>query len=91
MTIGLLPSYSNKLSIENTEEIARIKENFIVLNLLNKNFTNNFTIRKYLEVGYILLNNQKSYEKVRICFHNVIGTPTKKSKFFILTKNLAHM
>ena len=61
--IGLLPSYSNKL-IENTEQIARIKENFIVLNLLNKDFNNNFLIRKYQEIGYIFLNNKKSYEKV---------------------------
>ena len=63
-TIGLLPSYSNKLSIENTEQIARIKDNFIVLNLLNKDFSNSFTIRTYQEIGYIFLNNQKSYEKV---------------------------
>ena len=61
--IGLLPSYSNKL-IENTEQIARIKDNFIVLNLLNKDFSNSFTIRTYQEIGYIFLNNQKSYEKV---------------------------
>ena len=33
-TVGLLPSYSNELSIENTEEIARIKGSFIVLNLV---------------------------------------------------------
>ena len=65
-TIGLLPSYSNKLSIKNTEQIARIKDNFIVLNLLNKYFNHNFTIRKYQEIGYIFLNNQKSYEKVII-------------------------
>ena len=63
-TIGLLPSYSNKLSIENTEQIARIKDNFIVLNLLNKDFSNSFTTRTYQEIGYIFLNNQKSYEKV---------------------------
>ena len=61
--IGLLPSYSNKL-IENTEQIARIKDNFIVLNLLKKDFNNNFLIRKYQEIGYIFLKNQKSYEKV---------------------------
>ena len=28
-SIGLLPPYSNKVSIENTEEIARIKDNFL--------------------------------------------------------------
>ena len=48
-SIGLLPSYSNsnKVSIENTDKIARIKDNFIVLHLLNKDFNNNFTIKKY--------------------------------------------
>ena len=63
-SIGLLLSYSNKVSIENTEEIARIKDNFIVLHLLNKDFNNNFTIKKFQEIGYIFLNNQKSYEKI---------------------------
>ena len=63
-TIGLLPSYTRKLSIENSKEIARIKDNFIVLDILNRDFNNNFTIRKYQEVGYIFLNNQKSYEKI---------------------------
>ena len=63
-TIGLLPSYTRKLSIENSKEIARIKDNFIVLDILNRDFNNNFTIKKYQELGYILLNNQKSYEKI---------------------------
>ena len=54
-TIGLLPSYSNKLSTENTEQIARIKNNFIVLNLPNKDFNNIFTIIKYQEIGYIYI------------------------------------
>ena len=45
-TIGLLPSYTRKLSIENSKEIARIKDNFIVLDILNRDFNNNFTIRK---------------------------------------------
>ena len=62
-TIGLLPSYIRKLSIENSKEIARIKGNFIVLHILNRDF-NNFTIKKYQELGYIFLNNQKSYEKI---------------------------
>ena len=35
-----------------------------VLHLLNKDFNNDFTIKKYQEIGYIFLNNQKSYEKV---------------------------
>ena len=52
--------------MENTEQIARKKDNFIVLNLLSKDFNDNFTIRKYQEIGYIFLNNQKSYEKVII-------------------------
>ena len=63
-TIGLLPSYTRKLSIENSKEIARIKDNFIVLDILNRDFNNNFTIKKYQELGYIFLNNQKSYEKI---------------------------
>ena len=63
-TIGLLPSYTRKLSIENSKEIARIKDNFIVLDILNRDFNNNFTIRKYQEIGYIFLNNKKSYEKI---------------------------
>lgn len=57
--------------MENTEQIARKKDNFIVLNLLSKDFNDNFTIRKYQEIGYIFLNNQKSYEKV-ITEHKLI-------------------
>ena len=49
-TIGLLSSYSRKLSIENSKEIARVKDQFVVLDLLNKVFNNNFTIRKYQDV-----------------------------------------
>ena len=54
---GLLQSYSNsnKVSIESTEKIARIKDNFFVLHLLNKDFNSNFTIKKYQEIGYIFL------------------------------------
>ena len=55
---------TRKLSIENSKEIARIKDNFIVLDILNRDFNNNFTIKKYQELGYIFLNNQKSYEKI---------------------------
>ena len=63
-TIGLLPSYNRKLSIENSKQIARIKDSFIVLDILNRDFNNNFTVKKYQELGYIFLNNQKSYEKI---------------------------
>ena len=62
-TIELLPSYSRKISIENSEQIARIKENFIIFNILNRDFNNNFTIKKYQELGYIFLN-RKSFEKI---------------------------
>ena len=46
-TIGLLPSYTRKLSIENSKEIARIKNNFIVLDILHRDFNNNFAIKIY--------------------------------------------
>ena len=72
----MLPSYSNKLSTENTEQIARIKNNFIVLNLPNKDFNNIFTIIKYQEICYIFLNNQKSYKKV-ITEYKLISKITK--------------
>ena len=41
-----------------------MKDNFIVLDILHRDFNNNFAIRKYQEIGYIFLNNQKSYEKI---------------------------
>ena len=41
-----------------------MKDNFIVLDILHRDFNNNFAIRKYQEIGYIFLNNQKSYEKL---------------------------
>ena len=63
-TIELVPSYSRKISTENSEQIARIKENFIIFDILNRDFNNNFTIKKYQELGYIFLNNQKSLEKI---------------------------
>ena len=62
-TIELLPSYSRKISIENSEQIVRIKENFIIFDILNRDFNNNFTIKKYQELGYIFLN-RKSFEKI---------------------------
>ena len=36
----------------------------MVLDILNRDFNNNFTVKKYQELGYIFLNNQKSYEKI---------------------------
>ena len=67
-TVELLPSYSRKISLENSEQIARIKENFIIFDILNRDFNNNFTIKTYQELGYIFLN-QKSFEKIITEYH----------------------
>ena len=60
----MLPSYTGRLTIEISEEASWIKDDYIVLDILNRDFNNTFTIKKYQELGYIFLNNQKSFEKV---------------------------
>ena len=62
-SIGVLPSYTGRLTIEISEEASWIKDDYIVLDILNRDFNNTFTIKKYQELGYIFLNNQKSFEK----------------------------
>ena len=54
---GLLTSNSEKLTIENSEEISKGIDDFIVSDILHRDFNNTFSIKKYQELGYIFLSN----------------------------------
>ena len=53
----MLTSNSEKLTIENSEEISKGKDDFIVSDILHRDFNNTFSIKKYQELGYIFLCN----------------------------------
>lgn len=64
--IGLLPSFvSRKCSIENSNWTSNKKKDEIIqLDILIRPFCNTIKIRKNQELAYILLINQKCYEKL---------------------------
>ena len=64
--IGLLPTFAARnLTIENFKRFTNnTKDEFITLDLLNRNFYNTVTIRKNQEFAFIILIDDREEDKI---------------------------